>query len=83
MAAVYKALSKSANDKDDAPANGSGKPRNKQRVLILTSRGVTYRCGSFVKSHTCYDETDHRLLMIAFVIQASPPSQGFREHGMF
>ncbi|KAF2965074.1 hypothetical protein GQX73_g8508 [Xylaria multiplex] len=42
MAAVYKALSKSANDKDDAPAN-SGVKRNKQRVLILTSRGVTYR----------------------------------------
>ncbi|TGJ80701.1 hypothetical protein E0Z10_g8065 [Xylaria hypoxylon] len=42
MAAVYKALSKSANDKDDAPVNG-GVKRNKQRVLILTSRGVTYR----------------------------------------
>ncbi|GAW14770.1 hypothetical protein ANO14919_041730 [Xylariales sp. No.14919] len=41
MAAVYKALSKSANDKDDAPTNGV--KRNKQRVLILTSRGVTYR----------------------------------------
>ncbi|KAI1348563.1 ribosome biogenesis protein BRX1 [Xylaria sp. FL0043] len=43
MAAVYKALSKSANDKDDAQTNGTVKPRNKQRVLILTSRGVTYR----------------------------------------
>ncbi|KAJ3570733.1 hypothetical protein NPX13_g5629 [Xylaria arbuscula] len=45
MAAVYKALSKSAHDKDDAPADGSSsvKPRNKQRVLMLTSRGVTYR----------------------------------------
>ncbi|GAW27127.1 putative ribosome biogenesis protein BRX1 [Rosellinia necatrix] len=42
MAAVYKALSKSANDKADAPTNGVAK-RNKQRVLILTSRGVTYR----------------------------------------
>ncbi|KAI1178176.1 ribosome biogenesis protein BRX1 [Nemania sp. FL0916] len=43
MAAVYKALSKSAGDKnDEAPANGSVK-RNKQRVLILSSRGVTYR----------------------------------------
>lgn len=46
MAAVYKALSKSANDKaDDASANGVIK-RNKQRVLILSSRGVTYRYGS-------------------------------------
>ncbi|KAI0518550.1 ribosome biogenesis protein BRX1 [Xylaria bambusicola] len=44
MAAVYKALSKSAA-KDDASANDGGgvKPRNKQRVLMLTSRGVTYR----------------------------------------
>ncbi|KAI1433066.1 ribosome biogenesis protein BRX1 [Xylaria sp. CBS 124048] len=44
MAAVYKALSKAANDNADAPtANGGAKQRNKQRVLILTSRGVTYR----------------------------------------
>ncbi|KAI1825158.1 ribosome biogenesis protein BRX1 [Xylaria intraflava] len=43
MAAVYKALSKSANDNADASANGVAKQRNKQRVLILTSRGVTYR----------------------------------------
>ncbi|KAI1112935.1 ribosome biogenesis protein BRX1 [Nemania sp. NC0429] len=43
MAAVYKALSKSVDDKaDDASANGVVK-RNKQRVLILSSRGVTYR----------------------------------------
>ncbi|KAI1748514.1 ribosome biogenesis protein BRX1 [Xylaria castorea] len=46
MAAVYKALSKSAGDSkaDTAPmANGAAVKRNKQRVLILTSRGVTYR----------------------------------------
>ncbi|KAI2641992.1 ribosome biogenesis protein BRX1 [Xylaria nigripes] len=43
MAAIYKALSKSANDNADGPADGSAKQRNKQRVLILTSRGVTYR----------------------------------------
>ncbi|RYC57580.1 hypothetical protein CHU98_g8633 [Xylaria longipes] len=46
MAAVYKALSKSAGDSkaDAAPtANGAAVKRNKQRVLILTSRGVTYR----------------------------------------
>ncbi|KAH8157212.1 hypothetical protein CIB48_g11036 [Xylaria polymorpha] len=46
MAAVYKALSKSAGDSkaDAAPtANGAAAKRNKQRVLILSSRGVTYR----------------------------------------
>ncbi|KAI1780605.1 Brix-domain-containing protein [Hypoxylon cercidicola] len=42
MAAVYKSLSKSTNgQKAEAPANGVRK--NKQRVLILSSRGVTYR----------------------------------------
>ncbi|KAK9417571.1 putative Brix domain-containing protein 2 [Seiridium unicorne] len=42
MAAVYKSLSKgSSSQKTEAPANGVKK--NKQRVLILSSRGVTYR----------------------------------------
>ncbi|KAI0843738.1 Brix-domain-containing protein [Hypoxylon sp. FL0890] len=42
MAAVYKSLSKGTNgQKAEAPANGVKK--NKQRVLILSSRGVTYR----------------------------------------
>ncbi|KAK3397071.1 Brix domain-containing protein [Sordaria brevicollis] len=49
MAAVYKSLSKSAkkvedheeNENNNAPNGGFRK--NKQRVLILSSRGVTYR----------------------------------------
>ncbi|KAI0385305.1 Brix-domain-containing protein [Hypomontagnella monticulosa] len=42
MAAVYKSLSKGSNGhKAEAPANGVRK--NKQRVLILSSRGVTHR----------------------------------------
>ncbi|KAK5988682.1 Ribosome biogenesis protein BRX1 [Cladobotryum mycophilum] len=41
MAAVYKSLSKSDNQKTETPSNGMKK--NKQRVLILSSRGVTYR----------------------------------------
>jgi ribosome biogenesis protein BRX1 len=41
MAAVYKSLSKSNGSKEEAPANGVRK--NKQRVLILSSRGITYR----------------------------------------
>ncbi|KPM45775.1 Ribosome biogenesis protein BRX1 [Neonectria ditissima] len=41
MAAVYKSISKSSATKTDAPSNGVKK--NKQRVLILSSRGVTYR----------------------------------------
>ncbi|KAK4228385.1 ribosome biogenesis protein BRX1 [Podospora fimiseda] len=48
MAAVYKSLSKSTskNDKEiDDGKNGAagGVRKNKQRVLILSSRGVTYR----------------------------------------
>lgn len=42
MAAVYKSLSKAGSKKEDnAPTNGVKK--NKQRVLVLSSRGVTYR----------------------------------------
>jgi hypothetical protein len=41
MAAVYKSLSKSNGHKDEGTSNGVKK--NKQKVLILSSRGVTYR----------------------------------------
>ncbi len=44
MAAVYKSLSKTGTQKAEAPSNGVKK--NKQRVLILSSRGVTYRYGT-------------------------------------
>ncbi|THV85729.1 ribosome biogenesis protein-like protein Brx1 [Aureobasidium pullulans] len=42
MASVYKSLSKSENSgsKEDALSAG---PKNRQRVLILSSRGITYR----------------------------------------
>ncbi len=49
MASVYKTLSKSKGakpeDETDAASKGAngGIKRNKQRVLILSSRGVTYR----------------------------------------
>lgn len=41
MASVYKSLSRPDGKKPNAPSNGVKK--NKQRVLILSSRGVTYR----------------------------------------
>jgi ribosome biogenesis protein BRX1 len=41
MASVYKSLSKTNGHKEEATS--SGKPKNKQKVLILSSRGVTYR----------------------------------------
>lgn len=41
MAAVYKSISKTKTAKVEAPSNGIKK--NKQRVLILSSRGVTFR----------------------------------------
>ncbi|TIA70606.1 ribosome biogenesis protein-like protein Brx1 [Aureobasidium pullulans] len=42
MASVYKSLSKSENSgsKEDVLSTG---PKNRQRVLILSSRGITYR----------------------------------------
>ncbi|KAB5585305.1 Brix domain-containing protein [Coniochaeta sp. 2T2.1] len=43
MAAVYKSLSKTGGQKGDGPAESAGAKRNKQRVLILSSRGVTFR----------------------------------------
>lgn len=39
--AAYKSLSKNAGEKQEAPVNGVKK--NKQRVLILSSRGITMR----------------------------------------
>ena len=42
MASVYKSLSKATGQKEEeVPVNGVKK--NKQRVLILSSRGITYR----------------------------------------
>jgi ribosome biogenesis protein BRX1 len=47
MASVYKSLNKSANKADkDTESDGKVARRNKQRVLILSSRGVTYRYGN-------------------------------------
>jgi ribosome biogenesis protein BRX1 len=46
MAAVYKSLSKSSApkaDRDTEATKGGVERKNKQRVLILSSRGVTYR----------------------------------------
>lgn len=44
MAAVYKSMAKAKPNGISNPAeNGDTKPKNRQRVLILTSRGVTYR----------------------------------------
>ena len=42
MASVYKSLSKTNGQKDDEPLV-NGVKKNKQRVLILSSRGITYR----------------------------------------
>lgn len=42
MATVYKSLSK-ANGPKDEETTSRGPKKNKQRVLILSSRGVTYR----------------------------------------
>lgn len=43
MASVYKSLSKSSGKTEKDTEDGKVLRRNKQRVLILTSRGVTYR----------------------------------------
>lgn len=49
MAAVYKSLAKTSSKADkmdideDSKSSGNGVRKNKQRVLILSSRGVTHR----------------------------------------
>ena len=43
MAAVYKSLSRSDDAKRQDRLKVNGTSKNRQRVLILTSRGVTYR----------------------------------------
>ncbi|KAI9859221.1 MAG: Ribosome biogenesis protein brx1 [Trichoglossum hirsutum] len=43
MAAVYKSLSRTGGDKKRGEGAAGGVRKNKQRVLILSSRGVTYR----------------------------------------
>lgn len=40
MASVYKSISKTNGDKAEGQ---NGVRKNKQRVLILSSRGITYR----------------------------------------
>lgn len=42
MASVYKSLSKTTGQKEEE-TSANGIKRNKQRVLILSSRGITYR----------------------------------------
>lgn len=58
MASVYKSVSKTSSKdiKDD-----DGTKKNKQRVLVLTSRGVTYR---FVYSFH-FDSRENRVLTIS------------------
>lgn len=50
MASVYKSLSKSdaPASKEDALSTG---PKNRQRVLILSSRGITYRYAHSLIQH--------------------------------
>ena len=50
MAAVYKSLSKKSGDKVSDETNGTkdASRKNKQRVLVLSSRGVTYRYATLV-----------------------------------
>jgi ribosome biogenesis protein BRX1 len=57
MAAVYKALAKSADAGGDKGAETTGGARkNKQRVLILGSRGITHRYGVGSGSRASTDE---------------------------
>lgn len=43
MAAVYKSLSKTNGKAEEKDGLANGAQKNRQRVLILSSRGVTYR----------------------------------------
>lgn len=43
MASVYKSMAKGKANGKTRDEDAESKPKNRQRVLILTSRGVTYR----------------------------------------
>lgn len=43
MASVYKSISKTKSNEASKEDENNDKPRNRQRLLILSSRGVTYR----------------------------------------
>lgn len=43
MSTIYKTLSKSQNKGDSEPSLSGANSKNKQRVLIISSRGVTFR----------------------------------------
>lgn len=53
MAAVYKSLSKKDKTKAEVPSS-NGVKKNKQRVLVLSSRGVTFRWVKFSRAHGCF-----------------------------
>lgn len=49
MASVYKSMAKGKTNGKARDENGESKPKNRQRVLILTSRGVTYRYAHWLR----------------------------------
>jgi len=57
MASVYKSLSKpdTPASKEDALSTG---PKNRQRVLILSSRGITYRYALLHSTQPCAGQTN-------------------------
>lgn len=50
MASVYKSVSKTKSNGSLRDDDADNKPKNRQRLLILSSRGVTYRFVSNVQS---------------------------------
>lgn len=60
MAAVYKTMSKGKTNGQIRDAETDSKPKNKQRVLMLSSRGVTYRY-ALLLYHTLEQRTDNAL----------------------
>lgn len=51
MATVYKSLSKANGSTKEEETVAKGPRKNKQRVLVLSSRGVTYRYGCLFREH--------------------------------
>ncbi len=64
MSSVYKSLSKQKPTSQPATENGDPKPRNRQRLLILSSRGVTFRYVHYTPHvHHSTDIYRHRHLL--------------------
>jgi hypothetical protein len=68
MASVYKSVSKTKTNGSARDEDADNKPKNRQRLLILSSRGVTYRLVSNANKLMVAEKTKERFILINFTV---------------